>query len=107
MSLCITELKTLQREKKGPNKNLKELKKVIKDNLVPKPKEGVPDPKEEEAHGKKEKVSKGIIFVRTRFLAHALAKWMENIKDGELRALGTSVFTGTDAPEDDGGGLEL
>ncbi|RUS76324.1 hypothetical protein EGW08_015912 [Elysia chlorotica] len=87
------ELEQLRRTKKSSNKNLRELKKVIKENLL----------QDDEAQGENPKVAKGIIFVRTRFLAHALARSMEDSKDGRLKSLGTSVFTGTEAPESEGG----
>ncbi|KAK3783980.1 hypothetical protein RRG08_010098, partial [Elysia crispata] len=87
------ELEQQQRTKKNNNRNLKDLKKVIKRNLL----------QEEGTQSESRKISKGIIFVRTRFLAHALASSIENSSDGLLRGLGTSVFTGTEAPESEGG----
>ena len=93
----IIELEQQQRTKKNSNRNLKDLKKVIKSNLL----------QEEGTQSESKKISKGIIFVRTRFLAHALASSMENSSDGLLRGLGTSVFTGTEAPESEGGELKI
>ncbi|GFR86782.1 interferon-induced helicase C domain-containing protein 1 [Elysia marginata] len=89
------ELERLERDTKKSNKNLKLLKRVIKENLE--------SLDEEEAQHKHRKVSKGIIFVRTRFIAYALTSWMERNNDGHLKGLGTSVFTGTEASEDEGG----
>lgn len=91
------DLKHLKRDTKKGNKNLKQLKEVIKKNLLKNSEE------RETQDGQKEKISKGIIFVRTRFIAHALTSWMESNQDPSLKGLGTSVFTGTDAPEDEGG----
>ncbi|GFO06057.1 interferon-induced helicase c domain-containing protein 1, partial [Plakobranchus ocellatus] len=88
------ELKEVLMKKRDPsNPNLKALKRAIKENLF-------------KGHGKdteSDKNSKGIVFVRTRFLAHALASWLEHSKDGQLQTLRASVFTGTEATEDEGG----
>ncbi|XP_055865717.1 antiviral innate immune response receptor RIG-I-like [Biomphalaria glabrata] len=45
--------------------------------------------------------SRGIIFVRTRALAYALKKWLNEQK--ELHAYKAMVFTGSSAPPDKGG----
>lgn len=48
--------------------------------------------------------SRGIIFVRTRALAEAVVSW---IKRGSMKFLNPSVFTGTNASEEQGGKPKL
>ncbi|GFO06050.1 retinoic acid-inducible protein ic, partial [Plakobranchus ocellatus] len=82
--------KTLDESKDTSNPNLETMKTLIKKNLVDK----------QEVDTKK---SKGIIFVPTRFLAHALASWLNDCKDESLELLQASAFTGSQASGDKGG----
>ncbi|XP_059177111.1 antiviral innate immune response receptor RIG-I-like isoform X2 [Physella acuta] len=54
--------------------------------------------------GENSEKSRGIIFVRTRALAEAVVSW---IKRGEMKFLNPSVFTGTNASEEQGGMSQL
>ncbi|KAH9492773.1 Antiviral innate immune response receptor RIG-I [Bulinus truncatus] len=68
------------------NENLGVLAQILDENIVQKGKD-----------------SRGIIFVRTRALAEALSSWLNRCGIQELEDLNASVFTGTNAKEEEGG----
>ncbi|CAL1540807.1 unnamed protein product [Lymnaea stagnalis] len=76
----------VKRRHSDENPNLIILAETLVDNLV-----------------KKGKESRGIIFVKTRALAEALASWLNRCGFSLLEKLNAHIFTGTNAKEEEGG----
>ncbi|KAH9492755.1 hypothetical protein Btru_026246 [Bulinus truncatus] len=79
-------LQLVKRRYVEDNENLETLAQILDVNIVQKGKD-----------------SRGIIFVRTRALAEALSSWLNRCGIKELEDFNASIFTGTNAKEEEGG----